>query len=501
MGCTMILVGKKASLENGNIIGRNDDSGSVGFTPKKFCIISSDKQPEEYVSKISHCKIELPANPMPYSACPSAGSARGIWGACGVNQADVGMTATVSITSNPRVYAADPLVYYHAYSGEIGGVGEEDFVTIVLPYIHSAREGVIRTGKLLEQFGTYESNGIAFSDSEEIWYMETIGGHHWIARRVPDDSIAVIANQLGIDDFDLNDALYTQKDYMCSADLYTWMIENSLIKRNAESSNTGFDDLDPELQIANFNPRLVFGSDSDKDRVYNYPRVWDIQRLFNNSGIYRDDKNSIYSPESNRLPWCMPVDRPVSIDDLQRAFSKHFQGTEFDPYLKGSGGAKKYRPVGINRTNLLGVIQHRKQKETILWLSFGSTIFSPLTPYYIHVRRIPEYLSNTEKSVTTENAYWCSRLLACMTDESWETCYSTNLKYQTLITNRTRMMLAQNDRQLQSIFSADERLNIMEQANEASAQSLQHYQSLCLGELVKQKTLEMKCAYDASEAY
>ena len=29
-------------------------------------------------------------------------------------------------------------------------------------------------------------NGIAFQDVDEIWWLETIGGHHWMARRVPD---------------------------------------------------------------------------------------------------------------------------------------------------------------------------------------------------------------------------------------------------------------------------------------------------------------------------
>ena len=30
-------------------------------------------------------------------------------------------------------------------------------------------------------------NGVAFSDSNEIWWLETVGGHHWIAKRVPDE--------------------------------------------------------------------------------------------------------------------------------------------------------------------------------------------------------------------------------------------------------------------------------------------------------------------------
>ena len=43
-------------------------------------------------------------------------------------------------------------------------------------------------------------NGIAFQDVNEIWWLETIGGHHWIAKRVPDDRYVVMPNQFGIDD-------------------------------------------------------------------------------------------------------------------------------------------------------------------------------------------------------------------------------------------------------------------------------------------------------------
>lgn len=68
------------------------------------------------------------------------------------------------------------------------------------------RDGVRILGDLLERYGTYENNGIAFSDVDEIWWLETIGGHHWIAKRVPDDAYVTMPNQLGIDSFDLDDA-------------------------------------------------------------------------------------------------------------------------------------------------------------------------------------------------------------------------------------------------------------------------------------------------------
>ena len=54
-------------------------------------------------------------------------------------------------------------------------------------------------------------NGIAFQDTNEIWWLETIGGHHWMARRVPDDVYVVMPNQLGLDMLDLDDALASRR--------------------------------------------------------------------------------------------------------------------------------------------------------------------------------------------------------------------------------------------------------------------------------------------------
>ena len=215
MACTTILVGKKASYDGSTMIARNDDSPSGAYMPKKFVVIHPEDQPKVYESVISHVKIELPENPMRYTAMPNAVKGEGIWAASGVNEAQVGMTATETITSNPRVLGADPLVTYQPKSDDqeeiAGGIGEEDIVYIVLPYIHSAREGVQRLGSILEKYGTYEMNGIAFEDVNEIWWLETIGGHHWIARKVPDEVYVVMPNQLGMDEFDLEDALGEQK--------------------------------------------------------------------------------------------------------------------------------------------------------------------------------------------------------------------------------------------------------------------------------------------------
>ena len=107
MACTTILVGKKASNDGSTMIARNDDGF---YDVKKMVVVDPKKQPRKYKSIISHVEVELPDNPMRYTCCPSVDKKQGVWAAAGINEANVGMTATETITSNARVLGADPLV-------------------------------------------------------------------------------------------------------------------------------------------------------------------------------------------------------------------------------------------------------------------------------------------------------------------------------------------------------------------------------------------------------
>lgn len=68
--------------------------------------------------------------------------------------------------------------------------------TSVLPYIHSARDGVQYLGKLIAKYGSPAGNSVLFSDKDEIWYMEIVTGHHWVAERIPDDCYAATGNRV-----------------------------------------------------------------------------------------------------------------------------------------------------------------------------------------------------------------------------------------------------------------------------------------------------------------
>ena len=83
---------------------------------------------------------------MRYTYMPNTDDSEGVWGACGVNEKNVSMSATETITTNAGTAGGRSFLWFigRVKNGEPevpGGIGEEDMVTITLPYISSAREG------------------------------------------------------------------------------------------------------------------------------------------------------------------------------------------------------------------------------------------------------------------------------------------------------------------------------------------------------------------------
>ncbi len=468
MACTTILVGKNASYDGSTLVARNEDSPSGIFNPKKFIVVKPEDQPIVYKSVLSHVEIPLPDNPMRYTCMPNAIDDEGIWGACGVNELNISMSATETLTTNERVQGADPLVIYTKPIGKegeenyvpekIGGIGEEDMVTLVLPYIKSAREGVVRLGNILEEYGTYEMNGIAFQDVDEIWWLETVGGHHWIARKVPDDSYVIMPNQLGLDHFDLDDALGEQKEFMCSSDLREFIAKNHL-------------DLSLDGKL---NPRDAFGSHSDADHTYNTPRAWILQRYLNPTTSTWDGENAEYKPDSDNIPWFRIPERKITVEDVKYVLSHHYQGTKYDPYAKHGDGLNRgmFRPIGINRNNFLGLVQIRPYMpegiRSIEWLSLGSNVFNAMIPFYVNIDKTPDYLANTCEKVTTDDFYWTNRIVGALADAHFNECASHVERYQLEIQSICSALINKYDEKMKGL-SYKEATKLSEEANEEIA--------------------------------
>ena len=483
MGCTTILVGKNASFDGSTMVARTEDAPSGVFRAKKFVNVAPEEQPRKYKSVISKVEIDLPNNPVRYTAVPNAILDNGIWGQCGANEYNVSMSATETITSNERVLGADPLVDC--------GIGEEDIYTIVMPYIASAREGVTFLGNLLEKYGTYEMNGVAFQDEDEIWWLETIGGHHWMARRVPDDSYVIMPNQLGIDKFDFDDAFGAKKEFMCSADLLDFVKKYHL-----------------DLSIdGDFNPRHAFGSRSDADHTYNTPRAWILQRYFNPTSNTYDGINADYRPDSDNLPWARIPEKKITVEDIKYALSHHYQGTEYDSYSKDIHSVKKgaLRPIGINRTNFLGLVQIRPympdELKCLQWLAIGSCVFNAIVPFYTNINSTPDYLANTTNQVTTENFYWANRLIAALCDAHFADTASHIERYQLKVQSQSTALINKYDEKfIAEKVSKDNAKDFLEKANENIANELKVQTDDLLDKALYTASCNMKNKFSRSDA-
>lgn len=492
MGCTTLLVGKNASYDGSTLMARNDDSGAKSFQPKRFLVVNPEDQPRHYRSVLSHVEIDLPDNPMRYTTAPNADHRIGIWAQVGINEDNVAMSATETLTANERVLGADPLVVYQpAKDGQeekAGGIGEEDLITITLPYVHTAREAVKRLGSLHEQFGTYEMNGVGLQDVNEIWWFETIGGHHWMAARVPDDSYVIVPNQLGIDHFDFDDAYGEQKNFMCSPGLLDFTREYHLDLRLSADEP--------------FNPRLAYGTHSDSDHVYNTCRAWDMARYLNPRTYSWYGPDAQFRPDDDDIPWSLVPEHKITIEDMKLVLSLHFQGTEFDEYGHyGDPSVRgKYRPVGINRNEMLGITQIRpyapKERRSVEWVTVGSNVFNAIIPLYSNVSSFPEYLTNTTDRVSTDNFYWSIRLIAALADASYQMCKSHIERYQLDVQSKGCEKVARTDR----AFDESNDPSILARANEEMVDYLKKATDDLLWKVLDERSKEMKNRFARDDA-
>ena len=464
--CTTILVGKDATIDGSTMIARSEDGGST-IIPEAFIAVNPEEQPKHYKAVISGQEIDdedLLPNPLRYTSAPDASGKNGIWAAAGINDATVAMTATETITTNSRIQGIDPLV-------EEGGLGEEDFVTLTLPYIHSAREGVKRLGYLVEKYGTYEMNGSAFADHNEVWYIETIGGHHWAARRIPDDAYVAAPNRLNIDFFDFND----EENFMCSSDLLDIINEYHL---------------NPDYQ--GYNLRHIFGSSTIKDAHYNNPRAWYIHRYF--------DPEWEGEPGDQDQPFITYAKKKISPEDIKFLESSHYQDTKYDVYSTTNTEAEKklFRPIGINRNFETHILQIRNDVEEgiagVQWLAFGPNTFNCFVPFYTNVTTTPASFQ-TGPDFDLTKIFWLNKLNAQLGDTNYKVYSALEQAFEEKTMAKLRQIENETDRAVKGLTGRDLQEKL-EEANQKMADLTYKQTAALTGEMVKDGHSLMKLKYD-----
>ena len=452
--CTSIMVGKKASIDGSNYIARNEDN-FVANWPKKFYVQKAVKNRHEtYVSPYNKLTVELPENGYRYTTSPDANQDEGYYEEDGINEKNVGMSATESVTANEKVLAYDPLIE--------NGVAEDSMTTLVLPYIDSAREGVEYLGNLITKYGSTESNGVEFFDKDDIWYMEIATGHHWVAIRIPDDSYAVAANQIGIEEIDFSDP----ENYMWSDGIQEFVTKNNL---------------NPDFDSWNF--RHIFGTDTKKDRHYNTPRVWYGQRMLNPS-VEQD-------PESSNLPFLRKPEKKIAVEDIQAILASHYNETKFDPMGSGSEEDKKrYRAICLSRTMNSHILQMRDTdtgNQAIEWKGLGMPCFSAYVPFFTNANAIDKSYSFVPEKMNLDSAYWLYTALEFVVESHYQEFVEPNLDYQKELEQWACQKIAEVDEKALNL-SGEALTDYLTEQNKEIAKHFNEATKAHLGDLVTQGT-------------
>ncbi|MCF8301770.1 MAG: C69 family dipeptidase [Bacteroidales bacterium] len=257
-----------------------------------------------------------------------------------------------------------------------GGIGFMMRI-LVAQRARTAKEGVKLIGELMENFG-YDGSGVTFSiaDPNEAWLVSVVRGNQWVAQRVPDNKVVVLANVNLINEVNLEDT----NNFLGSPALIDHAIEKGWYE-----PGTG--------EPFNFSKAYDKRRNSRFIKKYHCdPRQWRGQCLVTGKDIPL--------PINDRLPFAVKPHKKLTIDDMRDIMSDHLEGTRFDQsdhYKKGSPHDLMGSGDGMichQANQEAAVFQLRsglpKEIGCVYWRTTAASCSSVLTPWYLGVNEISD---------------------------------------------------------------------------------------------------------------
>lgn len=382
LACTTLLAGSEATNDGSLIIARSADSDAL--KAQHFVIHPAKTNQTGIYSTKEHngannFTYPLPKNSLRYTTVPNWKTQ--LHGATGFNELGVGVSGTESIFASPKALSFDPYV-------EETGITEDDIPDVLLSRAKTAREAVELLGSIIEKQGAGEGFGVAVVDKNELWYLETGTGHHWIAQKLPKDKYFATGNQGRLQHYDIN-----SNDILGSKNLVEFAVEKGLY--------------DPEKEGV-FNFSKAYTRDDERDRTYNDPRVWVIQQQFNPSLKQTVDDGRNFAP-------LLTPEKKVSVEEAKAMLRNHFEGTEHDPYTNGLNDQEPWRPISVFRTYEAHVMQVRPELPQeigeVTYVGLGMADLTAFVPYYSGLKAYPQHYGIGNNQADSDSIYWKYRKL------------------------------------------------------------------------------------------
>ena len=402
--CSGFIVGKDLTADGSTLFGRTEDypyAPDGGRHNKNYVVVPAKtyKDGDKLEDESTGFSYPHLASEMKYTAVYDSdrgNGSNGDFAAHGFNEVGVSMTATVSATPNDKVLKADPLVE--------DGLAEAAMVDLALPRSKTAREVIENVAKVIEEKGSAEGNIIVAADKNELWYMEILSGHQYVAIKFPSDKYAVFANTYYLGHVDFND----KENVIASKDV-------EAIAKKADSYKT---DKDGNFLIAkSYGPEKYM--ERNRSRTYAGIKWMDPKAKVN----YDDESFDLLREPTD-------PNKKYTLHDViaeQRNRFEHLPEYKADDLVEvGKKIDTNVYKYALGNENVIDahVYQIKPNLPTafggVMWLGLAQSRNTPYVPFYGNVENTYEAFQNRSTKYDAKSWYWSVWHIDQSIQEKWK---------------------------------------------------------------------------------
>jgi len=375
LGCTGVIVGKGLTTDGSFIFGRNEDFLETPEHNKNFVVHERGKNKPGTVFKDASngFTYTLPEERFKYFSVPDVTPEEGIFDEAGYNEYGVAIDTTVSADSNDKIKKIDPYVK--------DGIAESAMPTVILPYVKTAREGVLRLAEIIKTKGAAEGNILVIADKKEMWYIEIYSGHQFVAVKYPDDKFSVFPNTFFLGTVDLNDK--------------NNVIKSDGIEKVAKDAGS-YVAVNGKMHLAkSYAPEFA---ERNRSRAY--------------SGILQINPKAKINYNDDRFEFFQSSDKKISLQDVMGVLRNRLENTKFKPQMDGKKGDDYKYPINNENVIESHIFQIKKDLPAnvggIMWLTMASSKYSPYIPYYGNINATYDAYHVKGGKYDANSFYWVS---------------------------------------------------------------------------------------------
>jgi len=371
--CTVLIAGKKTTVNGSILFGKTEDDSQrevdyLWYVPRKTY------KPADVVQLVAGGTIPQVKETYAYlwDECPGTSYSNMVvneWG--------------VAFGSNGCVSREDPVDVVEARGDLInGGLGFR-LRFILAERCKTAREAVELAAKLLDKYG-YNASGrnLNIVGPNEAWQLQMVRGKQYVARRVQDDEVAIIANTFSIHEVNIND----RENFICSPDLIDYAVKRGWY--NPESGKP-------------FDFAKAYAPEKVRTNPSNTRRQWNLARLLN-----KNFSITWQEAQTGIMPVSVKPDHKLSTRDIMTILRNHYEGTDLDKsYGYKKSPHKTPYTICNYTTHRTTVIEERSWLPpaigTLIWRALDQPCSSVFVPWYLGATRIPQAFHMAPESFYT----------------------------------------------------------------------------------------------------